>query len=212
MVTPSSATPVIRDANPRDFLPITTMLTAALAGSPMACWLSPEGGSRRLTLLAYVGDLAQRAIASGIGRVAEHGGEIVGAALWSLHGRTDQFAREAFAGEGAERSLTGANQRQRLLNRFADGRRPRGVACQQLLCLGVRPDRQGQAIGSYLLIGHHAFLHVTRTPAYLVAPDDRLSTWFERYGYSGIGPPQLSADGLPMKAMWRPPGPADLLP
>jgi GNAT superfamily N-acetyltransferase len=209
-MAPSSAPALVfRNALARDFLPVTTILAAAFVESPVACWLDPNDQRRRLTLLAYIGDLVRRTIGTGGARVVEDGGEIVGAALWSVHSGAGQSVAARLAGRATERALTEVHRRRRELDRLVDDRRPRDVACQQLVCLGVRPDRQGQGIGNSLLIGHHAFLHVTNTPAYLVASADRPQTWFERYGYSGIGPTQLLPGGLPVQAMWRPPGPAD---
>ena len=209
-MAPSSAPAlVIRDATPRDFSPVTKILSAAFAESPVARWLDPADQRRQLTVLAYVGGLVRRTIGAGVARVAEDGNEVVGAAMWSVHCGAGQSVAARLAGGATDRALTEVHRRRRDLDRLLDVRRPRDVACQQLVCLGVRPDRQGTGIGSYLLIGHHAFLHVTNTPAYLVAPADRPLTWFERYGYSGIGPPQLLPGGPPVQAMWRPPGPAD---
>ncbi len=208
MMASTAAALVIRDAIPRDFLPITNVLTAALAESPIARWLDPEEGRRRLTMLAYIGGLVRQTITAGVARVAEESGEIVGAALWALHDGRNQFVGSRLA-DDTDRTLTEVHRRRRQLDHLAGERRPRDLACQQLACLGVRPDRQGRGVGSHLLIGHHAFLHLTKTPAYLVAPDDILPSWFERYGYSGVGPEQLLPGGLPMQAMWRPPGRAD---
>ncbi len=200
---------VIRDATSRDFSSVTKILAAAFAESPVARWLDPDDQRRHLTVLAYIGGLVRRTIGAGVARVAEDGNEIVGAAMWSRHSDAGQSVAARLASGGADRALTEVHRRRRDLDRLMDVRRPRDVACHQLVCLGVRPDRQGTGIGSYLLIGHHAFLHVANTPAYLVAPADRPPTWFERYGYSGIGPPQLLPGGPPVQAMWRPPGPAE---
>jgi GNAT superfamily N-acetyltransferase len=209
MVNSLSSTLVIRNAIPRDFLPVTKVLAAAFVESSVAGWLDPVEQRRQLTVLAYIGGLVRRTIGAGVARVAEDGNEIVGAALWSVHSGEGQSVAARLAGGGTDRALTEVHRRRRELDRLVDVRRPRDVACQQLVCVGVRPDRQGKGIGSRLLIGHHASLHVTGTPAYLVASAGRPQTWFERYGYSGIGPPQLLPGGPPVQAMWRPPGPAD---
>lgn len=209
MVAPSAAALVIRAALQRDFLPVTNVLTEAFSESSVAGWLDPNEGRRRLTVLAYIGGMVRQALAAGVVRVAEDSKEIVGAALWTMHHGSGRPGGSTLPRSGTDRALTEVHRRRRQLDRLVGERRPDDVACQQLACLGVRPDRQGQGIGSYLLIGHHAFLHVTETPAYLFAPDDNLHTFFERHGYSGIGPAHLLPGGLTMRAMWRPPGPAD---
>jgi hypothetical protein len=71
--------------------------------------------------------------------------------------------------------------------------------------LGVRPDRQGQGIGSFLLIGHHAYLHVAGIPAYLEANDPRNRNLYLRHGYVDVGPPIVLPTGLPIWPMWRAP-------
>ncbi len=208
MVNSLSSTLVIRSAVPRDFLPITTVLTAALIDDPVARWLDPDERHRRLTVLAYIGGLVRHSIGSGMARVAVDGTEIVGAAMWSMHSGAGRSIASRLAYGNTDTALTEAHRRRRELDRVVDERRPRDVACQQLVSAGVRPDRQGQGVGSRLLLEHHAFLHVIQAPAYLVASAGHTETWFERHGYSAIGPPQLLPAGPPVQAMWRTPGPA----
>ena len=69
-----------------------------------------------------------------------------------------------------------------------------------------RLGRQGQRIGSQLLLYHHAFVHAAGLPAYLHADDPRNHDLYQRHGYTTIGPPILIADTrLPLWAMWREP-------
>jgi predicted N-acetyltransferase YhbS len=209
MALSSAPALVIRDATERDFSAVTKIVATAFVENPVACWLDPDASHRRLTVLAYIGGLVRRTIGAGVARVVEDGGEIVGAAMWSRHSGAGRSVAAMLVGGGTDRALTEVHRRRRELDRLVDVRRPRGVVCQQLLCVGVRPDRQGRGIGSSLLIAHHAFLHITGTPAYLVAAVGRPHAWFEQHGYSGLGPPQLLPGGPSMQAMWRPPGLAD---
>jgi hypothetical protein len=42
--------------------------------------------------------------------------------------------------------------------------------------------------------------------AFVVAVDGQARRLFERHGYTAIGSPQVLPGGLPVWAMWRPPG------
>ena len=183
-MAPSSApTLVIRHATPRHFSPVIKILAAAFAESPVARWPDPADQRRQLTVFAYIGGLVRRAISAGVATVAEDGNEVEGAAMWSRHRGAAQSVAARLAGGGTDRALTDVHRYRQHLDHLVDARRPRDMACQQLVCLGVRPDRQRKGIGSYLLISHHAFLHITNTPVYVVALADRAPTWFKRYGY-----------------------------
>jgi GNAT superfamily N-acetyltransferase len=151
--------------------------------------------------MSYVGALASGAISSGIVRVI---------ALWALHPREDQPAEANEVGVQFD-SDPGpvVRDRRAVLMSFAERYRLRHAAHHQLVYLGVRPDMQRRGIGTSLLISHHALLHVTGTPSYVLADDIRTRDMFLRHGYSGIGPGRMLPGGLPVWPMWRPPGPAD---
>jgi len=211
-VSQCAATLAIRDAHVGDAFAVTQVLSEALAESSLGRWLDPDPQARRASLLGHVGGLVVETIASGIVRVVEDSGKIVGAALWASHSRVNQPAAVAQAASSADDPAALPLQRRgRLLKQLAENGCRRRVSHHRLVYLGVRPDRQGQGIGSYLLIGHHALLHVTETPACLLADGGRNRELFERHGYAGIGPPQILPGGLRVQAMWRPPLPADPL-
>jgi GNAT superfamily N-acetyltransferase len=54
-----------------------------------------------------------------------------------------------------------------------DRHHPAGTYHHHLAILAVRPDRQGQGIGTALLHAHHAVLEDQGIPAYLEASDER---------------------------------------
>ncbi|MEU4217352.1 hypothetical protein [Actinoplanes sp. NPDC026623] len=207
-MTPSPPSLVIRDAVPRDAFAITQVLTAALQDSPIGQWMDPDPHSRHLVLLRYAGALATRVLGSGIVRLIEDAGEVVAAALWSLDplvALSPVPAGGVIDGPAGESVLDRLN----LLHEVTQTRRPWHQAHQQLLLLGVRPGRQRQGLGGYLLIGHHTYLHVTGIGGYAITVDGAGQQLLERHGYSPIGPPQLLPGAVPVSAMWRPPVVAD---
>jgi len=198
---PSAAHLTLRDARPQDRPAITGVLAAAFADSDVARWLDPDPDTRLPHALAHFGTTVDRTMSGGTVRVADERGEILAAALWFARPATPAASDEP-AGGGA---VVG---RLRLLEQLLDERHPRGPAHHHLAYLGVRPDRQRQGIGSYLLIGHHAYLHVAGIPAYLEANDPRSRQLYLRHGYTDVGVPIMLPTGIPIWPMWRPPAPA----
>jgi GNAT superfamily N-acetyltransferase len=101
----------------------------------------------------------------------------------------------------------------RAFDQALEARHPAGFAHHHLAILAVRPDRQGQGLGSALLRAHHAALDRDRAPAYLEASDLRSRRLYLAHGYNDSGGPLF----LPETAMYpmfrppqagQPPGPA----
>lgn len=207
MAISSPAALVIRDATPRDTYEVSQALVAAFTSSRLGCWLQPDAASRPGTLLGCIAAVVTEVMASGNVRVVEDGEHVVAAAVWSLDSSGPiRTAGDVWGDSGARASLQG---RWKLLDELAQTRRPLHFSHQQLVLLGVRPDRQGEALSSYLLIGHHVLLYVTGVAAYALA-DESSRPLLQRHGYTAIGP-RLLPDRLPVWAMWRPPLPADVV-
>jgi GNAT superfamily N-acetyltransferase len=189
----------LRGGRPHEAAVVTEVLAAAFAGGDVDRWLGATDDTRK----AHFRTVVAAAFADGIVRVADEDGVLLGAALW--------FPRPPSPpnpGPGPDL----ATGRLAVLERLLAERHPAAPAHHHLAYLGVRPDRQGQGIGSYLLIGHHAYLHVSRTPAYLEANDARNRALYLRHGYTDMGTPILLPDGVPIWPMWRPPTPAGPVP
>ncbi|MGS2619101.1 GNAT family N-acetyltransferase [Micromonospora sp. LZ34] len=73
-----------------------------------------------------------------------------------------------------------------------------------LAFLAVRPDRQGQGLGTALLRHHHAWLDANGVPGYLEASSERSRDLYARHGYR-VGEPFRLPDGTPFWPMWRDP-------
>jgi len=201
VVTSSAATLVTRDAIPRDAYALTELLIAAFEASPLAGWLEPDPRRRRRSAIDYVGPLVQQTIRAGIVRLAELDGVIVGAALWSLHLSAGPPVANVEA-------VCEVSRRRDRLDRFTEKHRPQ-ARHQQLVYLGVHPERRGRGIGGHLLTSHHTLLNATGTPAYAVVVDKGSRDVFERHGYAAIGPAEALPGGARARAMWWLPEAAD---
>jgi GNAT superfamily N-acetyltransferase len=195
---------VLRGGQPHEAAAITDVLAAAFTGGTVDRWIGATAESRR----AYFRTVVSATFAEGIVRVAEEDGSVLGAALWFPRPESPPLDP---APNPVEPPATGADRLALLERRLAE-RHPAAPAHHHLAYLGVRPDRQGQGIGSYLLIGHHAYLHVSRTPAYLEANDQRNRALYLRHGYTDVGAPIVLPGGVPIWPMWRPPTPAGPVP
>ena len=84
--------------------------------------------------------------------------------------------------------------------------RPLGGDRIHLAILAVRPDAQGQGIGTALLQAHHAAFDWQGIAAYLEASDERTRDLYLRYGYTDHGEPIELPGGPCMYPMVRIPG------
>ena len=192
---------LIRQADPLDAGALTDLLTAALDSS-LAAWVYGGGHKAKRDPHGYVAGTVMQAVASGVIRVAVHGDDIMGAALWTLRPTRSSESASISRSEGGC-----CAERLRRLQVLTEVRRP-AVAHYQLGLAGVRPDLRGRGIGGALLIAHHLFLQAAGLGAYAVCDDGPRRRLLLRHRYTDIGPPQLLAGGIPVWSMWRPPGPA----
>nr|WP_221378318.1 hypothetical protein [Actinoplanes polyasparticus] len=202
----SSAALVVRDATVRDAFEVTQTLVAALTDSRLGSWLGMDDGSLSGSLLPWVAAVVTQATDSGIVRVVEENGRVVAAALWSLETARPVGVRRAFW--PVNNAQPDVRSRWKLLEEVAQTRRPLHPAHQRLALLGVHPDRQGEGLSNYLLIGHHALLDVMGVAAYALA-DESSRGLLSRHGYTAVGESRLLPGRMPVWAMWRPPAPAD---
>ena len=87
-----------------------------------------------------------------------------------------------------------------------DAHHPAGTFHHHLAILAVRPDRQGQGLGTALLAAHHAVLDDQGIPAYLEASDERTRRLYLSHGYADHGSSPITfAGSARMYPMWREP-------
>lgn len=84
-------------------------------------------------------------------------------------------------------------------------RHPAGEVYHWLMILGVRPDLQGQGIGSALLDAHHDYLDQQGLVARLEAANRRAAKLYSARGYDEVGDPLILPDGTFMIPMERQP-------
>jgi GNAT superfamily N-acetyltransferase len=210
---PPTPTLTIRAATPADTPAAVRLLAAAYADSEIASWIVPDPAARRQYSLGLLQPAVDQALHHGVVQLATDRGEIIGAALWlacpspAAHQPTPSIP--ASPGEICTAGdLRAAAHRRRQLEWILLLRHP-ARPHHHLTHLAVRPDRRGHGVGSQLLLYHHAYLHATGTPAYLEAPNSGSHDLFLRHGYTTVGPPVLlPGTGIPIRPMWRPPGPA----
>ncbi|GGK89833.1 GNAT family N-acetyltransferase [Mangrovihabitans endophyticus] len=208
---PPSLNLVIRDAGHDDQAAIVRVLVTAFSAGPVARWIDPDPVSRDGHSTGYFAAAVEVAIACGLARLAAENGDVVAAALWLPHTETAQ------AGTATPRRLRPPDRRTASPAAVAAWRRLHALEAlladrhpthphHHLSFIGVRPDRQGRGIGTYLLDGHHAYLDGLSMPAYLEANDPRNRKLYQRHGYTDLGGALvLPGGGVRVWPMWREP-------
>jgi GNAT superfamily N-acetyltransferase len=192
----------VTQAGPADAGVLSQVIAEAFHDLPPALWLIADPGRRRLVFPGYFALLVEHALANGIvyttpGRAA--------AALWLPVPATGP----APPGDGypARRAqATGrAAARFTAFDTMLHQHHPTGAAHHHLAILAVRPDAQGQRIGTALLRAHHTTLDQAGIAAYLEASSERTRAWYLRHGYTGHSEPfHLPEGGPPLWPLWRP--------
>jgi GNAT superfamily N-acetyltransferase len=164
-------------------------------------WLIPDRAARRAAFPGYFGLYVEHALADGL---AETTPDRAAVALW-LPGTGPGEPPPGYTQRLA--ALTGPRLATfQTFDQILDRHHPAGVFHHHLAILAVRPDVQGQGIGTALLRAHHAALDHDGIPAYLEASSQRSRALYLRHGYTDHGQPiHLPDDGPPvMRPMWRP--------
>jgi len=162
-------------------------------------WLIPDESARRQIFPGYFRLFVEHALASGVVHTTPAREAVT---LWLPVGENgpDQLA-------GYEERLAAATYpwtyRFRAFDAALDLRHPVGVGHHHLAMLAVRPDVQGQGIGTALLCAHHARLDDLGVPAYLEASDQRTRRIYLASGYADYGPVIRLPGGPAMHPMWR---------
>jgi GNAT superfamily N-acetyltransferase len=182
----------------------TGALAAVIADAffPLAVcqWLIPGQGDRRAAFPGYFQLYIEHALADGL---IEMTPDRAAAALW-IPGTGPTAPPAGYTERLA--ALTGPHLPNfQAFDQALDHHHPAGIFHHHLAVLAVRPDRQGQGIGTALLNAHHAVLDEQGFPAYLEASDERTRRLYLHHGYTDGGAPIDLADGVRMFPMWREP-------
>jgi ribosomal protein S18 acetylase RimI-like enzyme len=191
--------PAIVTASAADLQRMVADLHAAFMDDPVLNWAFPEEEKR----LRYGGRFfemhARRLVPGGLSWRADGGG-----ALWAAPGRGREsplemlrLARDTMRGLG----IHGARVGRGMLG--IESKHPKEPHLY-LAVVGVRPERQGQGLGSALLQPGLANADRLGLPAYLESSNPRNVSLYERHGFEVREEAHLP-QGPPMWLMWRPP-------
>jgi len=199
--TPPGAGPAVVRARERDLEVLSQIIADAFHDLAVSQWLIPDPDARRAIFPGYFQILLQHALDIGLVCTTP---QRTAAALW-LPATGPTPPPDGYAGQLAE--ATGP-----FLDRFLafDEALARhhltGAPHHHLAILAVRPDTQGQGVGTALLQAHHATFDWQGIAAYLEASDERTRDLYLRHGYTDHGEPIELPDGPSMYPMVRTPG------
>jgi GNAT superfamily N-acetyltransferase len=199
----SGAGPAVIRAGERDLDVLSQVITDAFHDLAVSQWLIPDAEARRAIFPGYFQILLQHALDAGLVYTTE---QRTAAALW-LPATGPASPPGGYARQLAE--ATGP-----YLNRFLAfdeelaRHHPAGLQHHHLAILAVRPDRQGQGIGTRLLDAHRAILDAKGIVAYLEASDLGTRRVYLVHGYTDHGQPIQLPGGPVMHPMMREPRPA----
>jgi GNAT superfamily N-acetyltransferase len=193
-------------ATASDLDTLSRVIADAFFDLPPSAWLIGNLDARRQVFPAFFRIHLEQALAAGVVHTTP---DLAAAALWFRRPADDLVQPADYL-----RRLTAVtlswSERFAAFDAALESRHPRGTAHHYLAMLAVRPDRQGQGIGTALLDFYHRALDRDyREPAFLEAASPRTRDLYLRHGYvpSPDGPLYLPDGGPPMWPMVREPQP-----
>jgi GNAT superfamily N-acetyltransferase len=182
---------------------LSQLIADAFFDLAVSKWLIPDEAARRQLYPGYFGLYVEHALADGIVLTTPDQAAV---ALW-LPVEKDKPG----VPDGYDRRLAEATgpwvDRFRVFDQELDRRHPAGFTHHHLAILAVRPDRQGQGLGSALLRAHHAALDRDGIPGYLEASNMRSGRLYLAHGYQALGGPIFLPGGAALFPMLREPCP-----
>lgn len=200
-VQPISTPPGVVPADVADVDALSHLVADAFHDLAPSRWLIEDEDARREIFPGYFRIYVEHALAEGVVHTTP---DRAAAALWLPIG-----IHSPAASPGYDARLQAATDpyadRFRVFDQALDRHHPAGTPHHHLATLAVRPDRQGQGVGTALLRAHHATLDDAGMPAYLEASDVRTRRLYLAHGYADHGAPIRLARGPLMHPMWRDP-------
>lgn len=196
--------PEIRHATPDDVSRTAELIAVSFSALDAAVWLVPDPGERTKILAGDFALYVEHAMTHGDAHLIEDAGALVAAAVWFPQPSHPTPEPDGYD----ERLMAVCGQyvdRFRTLDQLFDDHHPRIYPHHHLAYLAVRPDRQGEGLGTALLDHHHDRLDRHEMPAFLQASSHRSRVLYERHGYERLGEPFHLPYGPPFWSMWREP-------
>jgi GNAT superfamily N-acetyltransferase len=189
-------------ASATDFERVVTDLHAAFIDDPVLSWAFPDEAKRRRYGRSFFEMHARHLIPGGLTWRADGGG-----ALWAAPGHWRESPLEALRlGAATFRGLGSHGLRVARGLLGIQSRHPREPHLY-LAVVGVRPERQGNGLGTALLRPGLAHADRLGLPAYLESSNIRNVPLYERHGFEVTEEVDLPS-GPPIWLMWRPAGAA----
>jgi GNAT superfamily N-acetyltransferase len=194
----------IRTARGGDRELVVRLLDEAFQDDPVSNWVFPEQEHRRTTHHRLMAAFTDLVLTEGRVDVTEDGSAC---ALWlPVAAGPDDAADSDEAGPAQLRAAVDPdNERVELIARLTQDIHPVGRAHAYLWMIGVRPDRQGEGLGTTLIRPVLDRCDREGLPAYLEASSPRSRALYERLGFELTGTPLALPDGPLMWPMWREP-------
>ncbi|MFF8654735.1 GNAT family N-acetyltransferase [Streptomyces huasconensis] len=208
----------IRRAGEEDRADAVRLLDEAFMWDPVSAWVFPTEAHRRRRHGALMDAFFDLALDEGYIDITEDGSAV---ALWwsvpavapKVGGGSAGSAKSAGSGGGAEadgpallrQAVDPENERVELIGRLTETAHPTDRAHQYLHMIAVRPDRQGEGLGTALITAVLERCDTEGLHAYLEASSTRSRALYERLGFGVTGAPLDLPDGPRMWPMWREP-------
>jgi GNAT superfamily N-acetyltransferase len=198
---PASRYPEVVRAGTGDLDALSQVIAEAFHDLDPSRWLIADPADRRAIFPGYFRLFAEHAMAHGAVYTTTGW---TAAALWipagpGTAGEPDDYAARLAAATAPWTSRFLA------FDQALGGRQPADAFYHHLAMLAVRPDGQGQGIGTALLHAHHQILDRDGVSACLEAASPRSRQLYLRHGYADQGPPIYLPGGARMYPMWREP-------
>ncbi|MCX4234388.1 GNAT family N-acetyltransferase [Streptomyces ortus] len=191
----------IRRAGETDREEVTRLLDEAFQDDPVSSWIFPGADHRRRTHPLLMGAFLDIVLDAGYADVTEDGSAC---ALWLSIPAGPQEEDE----EGPARlraAVDPGNERVELVARLTAEAHPAGAAHEYLWMIAVRPERQGEGLGTALVERVLERCDGEGRAAYLEASGERSRGLYERLGFAFTGRPVALPAGPFMWPMWREP-------
>ncbi len=190
--------PRIVQADNGDAAAIADLVAQAFYSLAPAKWLVPDPAVRQRLLAGQFAILAEHALRHG---TVYWAGDREGVAVWFP--RVEPIPEPPDYERRLSAACGKATPRFELLDALLEDNHP-AEPHHHLAFLAVRPERQGDGLGTALLKRHHEVLDGAGLPAYLEASSTRNRHLYARHGYQEWEALQLP-DGASFWQMWRPP-------